>query len=428
MMTTPVIRRSIRLALLGLVVVGSPALAAMLMIDSGRDETACAKPAWRCALGEVRSGAKAALADWRGRNPAGGRDQVVSSAEELSRAVAQAANGAVIRLAPGDYPQVTIIGRDDRAGRGGVTITSADPARPARIGMMLVRNTRGLTIRQMEFAANPANTTSNSFQFLHNTRLTLDRIRVYGPENTEQAYQLRGMLVRDSDDVTITNLRFFNLQSGLHLLNATHVKVIGSEFWNLRIDGIHGGGVSDALIAGNVFTDFHPVPGDHPDAIQLWSTDQQEPGRRIMIRDNLVVRGTGTQTQGVFIRDTHNVLPFEGVEIVNNLMIGTLYNGIAVDGLIGGRIEGNAVIALSDQKSWIRLQSARDVAVRNNNAPHFIILKSSGVEDKGNHVTGAQVSYRRALHEWLDTPTGQEGVTRRRQDSVLLPLLEKAAP
>ena len=74
--------------------------------------------------------------------------------------------------------------------------------------------------------------------------------------------------------------------------------------------------------------DFHPIPVDHPDGIQLWSTDQKTSASNITIRYNLVVRGKGEATQGIFVRDVVGGLPFKSVQVYGNLVIGARFNGI----------------------------------------------------------------------------------------------------
>jgi len=129
------------------------------------------------------------------------------------------------------------------------------------------------------------------------------------------------------------------------------------------------------VITNNVFTDFYPIntggAGDHPDAIQLWSTNQDEPGRNITIADNLVYRGNGSPIQGVFIRDTFDNLPFEDVNVSGNVILGGLYNGVSVDGVIGGEVSNNLVIGFPDQRSFLRVIMEEDFAVDNNFATSY---------------------------------------------------------
>src|SRR3546814_6684622 len=65
----------------------------------------------------------------------------------------------------------------------------------------------------------------------------------------------------------------------------------GNSFHTMRSDGVRGGGTNDVVISNNYFTDFHPVGADHPDAIQLWTTNTTESARNISITGNVFERG-----------------------------------------------------------------------------------------------------------------------------------------
>ena len=346
---------------------------------------------------------------------------VVDSAEGLDKALHRAGDGSVIKLAPGDYPQVEIANVNFS---GTVTVTSAQADRPARIGAIMVRKTSGLVLRDLVLAPKAGNMRDMPLRFEKNSRLTLDHILAQGPENVEDFGKIPGPSFHFGDHVTISNSRFTRFYHALQLVNIDELKVVGNEFWNIRSDGMRGGGLTHALYADNICTEFHPVVPDHPDCIQLWSTNQSEPGRDIVIRDNLVVRGGGDGTQGVFVRDTSTKLPFENVEISGNLVIGTIFNGIAVDGVNGGKVIGNEAIALGGQKTWIRLQRAHGIELRDNVAPRVLFQDSGDIRDSRNDFNeGGHQAYRARLIKWLEAKP-----ERRRKDSVLLPKLIAAAP
>jgi hypothetical protein len=351
---------------------------------------------------------------------AAGQEIRVSSADELLRVLRRARHGAIIRLAPGSYPSLTISGVDID---GNVTITSADSKAPAQIHRLVIRNSSGITVQNLEMIASERNDFRVPFHILSASRMTLDRLHVHGPLQATGQTRVRALLIRGSSQITVSRSRFRQLGYGIALLDVDGLTIKDNEFSDIRTDGLRGGGVSNALIANNVFTDFHPVEGDHPDAIQLWSTNQSKPARNIIIRDNLIVRGNGTPIQGIFIRDTHNQLPFENVQILDNLVVGGRYNGIAVNGVIGGRIEGNEVIAFPDSKSWIRVDDGRQLVMRGNRAPFYVIRGESDVQKSNNDVsspTNARIAQRIAA--WLDAKPG-----RRRTDSQIQARLVSSA-
>src|SRR3546814_7169738 len=79
----------------------------------------------------------------------------------------------------------------------------------------------------------------------------------------------------------------------------------GNSFHTMRSDGVRGGGTNDVVISNNYFTDFHPVGADHPDAIQLWTTNTTESARNISITGNVFERGDGDIIQGIFRSEEH---------------------------------------------------------------------------------------------------------------------------
>lgn len=343
-------------------------------------------------------------------------DLTVSSAAELTRALARAGSGSVIRLAPGTYPALVI--RSFRS-EGSITITSANPGQRAVVEAVNLRDSTGIEFKNLDFAAKTGSTLVVPFLFMRFARLTLDGVTVHGPDN-EAGYLIPATMFRDGTGLTIRNSRFYRLKHAIQMLTVTGARIEANEFWDLRTDAIRGGGVSDATIERNVCTEFHPAEGDHPDCIQLWSTNQESNARNIMIKDNLVFRGkTGAVTQGIFIRDTHDQLPFYTVQITGNLLVGTMYNGIAIDGVVGATIEGNEVVAWPDQTSWIRVRNGTKVDMRANRAPKFVIQQST-VKQSGNQERPA-VSDRgsAAIRNWLAAVP-----ERRRPDSLLIPRIQ----
>ncbi|MDQ4420934.1 right-handed parallel beta-helix repeat-containing protein [Sphingobium sp. DEHP117] len=373
--------------------------------------------------------------------------RVVTSAEELRRALDTAPDGSTIALAAGHYPSIGI-GNIKKAGT--VTVTSADPDRPAVIGRLLVRNSAGLTFRNIELAADasavvdrvgaprkpvqddqdgpeedeaPAarkggQSAANRFPFmiLQSERITFDRMNIHGPaDNLDAAYRIPALMVRASRKVTISNSRFSALQHGIAMLELDGMRVLNNEFHNIRTDGVRGGEVSNLEVAGNVFTDFHPAPKDHPDAIQLWSTPKNGMMTNIHIHDNLVVRGTGYPTQGVFLRDVKNGRPFQNVVIEGNLVMGGLYNGIAINGVQGGRITDNVVLNYPDRKhSWIRAQNCGDIDMRGNRASRYIFAPAVGTDSDNKMDAASPRDEAKRVNQWLDAKPG-----RRRADSML---------
>lgn len=289
----------------------------------------------------------------------------VGSTAQLEKVLTNASPGDTIFLAAGTYKDVNI----ENFTSSGITITSLDHDHPAVFTSMSVRDVSGITFSDIEFYA--ATGGNNVFSIADSDNISLDGVKVHGPDNIGSGNEASPLIVRSSENVIIKNSEFFDVQHGVKLLDVDSITISGNKFHDIRTDGIRGGGVSNALISNNYFTDFYPAEGDHPDAIQLWSTNQTTAAENISIVDNVILRGNGAATQGIFIRDTFDQLPFENVTVSGNVVLGGLYNGISIDGVIGGSMTNNLVLGYSDQRSWIRVNSERNFAVSNNHATSY---------------------------------------------------------
>ncbi|MDG6079094.1 hypothetical protein E3U23_07805 [Erythrobacter litoralis] len=272
--------------------------------------------------------------------------------------------GDTIYLAPGTYDKIAL----RNAGHLDVTLTSMDPDDQAVITGLNITGADGLRFSNLSFIGGEGDT--NCFTISGSNAIVFSNVTVQGPDNIGSGEEVSPFFIRSSTDVTVINSDFSNAMHALKLLDVDGVVISGNSFHDIRCDGIRGGGVSNAIVTNNTFTDFHPLntggSGDHPDAIQFWSTNQNEPGRNITISDNLVYRGDGSPIQGIFIRDTRDNMPFENVNVSGNVILGGLYNGISVDGVIGGEVTQNLVLGYPDQRSFLRVIMEHEYSVRGN--------------------------------------------------------------
>lgn len=304
----------------------------------------------------------------------------VASTSALLDRLQRASPGEVIVLAPGVYTGVRIQGFEfDRPveirGQGAI------------FRDLLVRNSRGLTFRDLTFQVQPEGT-PNQFVVMRSQDVRLHGLNVHGPLAEAPLKGKGGLMLRESTRVGVSRSTFHQTQHGLTILDCTDVEVLENRFHNLQTDGLRGGGNARLVIRGNDFRDFFPAPGDHPDAIQQWTTHTTRSGSDIVIEGNVIARGQGAPMQGVFLRDgKQQKLPYQRVRIAGNALMGTLYNGIMVDGGDEIEIVGNLVVGFPDQKSWIRLESVRN-AVLTDNTVQLLHLKGgvAGLVERGNRI------------------------------------------
>lgn len=336
----------------------------------------------------------------------GATNVTVSSAEELEDALKTIEGPASILLAPGRYPIVIL--RDITADN--VEITSADARNPALLAGLYLRNVSGLKVSNLALSRHVDDPRFINYLLwvLSSSDVEIRNFTFQGVDGKIDPEIRAAAMLRASRNIDFTGNSFSHFVHGLELLDLENITIRNNEFTHMQTDAIRGGGVSNILIANNVMTEFYPAEGDHPDGIQLWSTNQPRPGRNIAIRENLVVKGDGGYVQGIFIRDTHKQMPFEDVEITDNLVVGTLWNGISLDGVNRALIQGNKVLADPAQRSWIRLDLASDVDLRGNSAELYMVRFERGQIRRSNNKNTAG-NYRRRnaeIREWVASRPG----------------------
>jgi parallel beta-helix repeat protein len=301
----------------------------------------------------------------------------VSTAKELSAALKIATGGDTIVLQAGDYTGLTLTGFHFDTP---VTITSADASHPAVFSTLTLRDIQGLSFKDLEVKVDSGTGVAMS----GSRNLVFDHIDVHG---TAVSPSGAGLLVRSSDGVSVVNSQFHNLAVGLSHLDSSHLDFSSNSFKTIRTDGIHGGGSSNVVIAGNSFTDFYRQAGDHPDAIQFWTTNTKASAHDIVITDNLIFRGDGTQAQGIFVSDQSNgKLPYVNLTITGNTVIGSMYHGIAVSYANGANISDNTVVGYQDMKAWILLKHTTDTTVSGNVTSQLSLDSNTNLTNFDNQI------------------------------------------
>ncbi|ODP36462.1 hypothetical protein BFL28_05585 [Sphingomonas turrisvirgatae] len=328
---------------------------------------------------------------------AGGREAVVGDAAQLTAALRAATPGRAILLKPGTYAPVALRGITPA---GMVTVRSLDPAKPAILNGINLRDSGNLTFSDLVFQSS-GSPKQDAFLFNGTRNLRFERLKVTGQDGPD-GYLDKSMFIRNSQQIAITNNEFTHAWIALSLLDTQQVSVTSNYFHGLRMDGVRGGGNSDIEIAYNVLADFKTALPDHPDGIQFWTTRQNAAASNIRIVGNVIMRGQqGAAVQGIFMNDEAKNLPYRNVTIADNLVIGGMFHGINLAHATGAVLSGNTVVAFPDQKSWIRANGS-DIDLKNNRAPIFVLnnarLKRVG---NGNAITQmANDGGRRALVSW----------------------------
>jgi hypothetical protein len=170
--------------------------------------------------------------------------------------------------------------------------------------------------------------------------------RVHGPTvgagNGIQFYGSTGGFVESCE--------IHDLSGGVIVFQAPRTTVTRNRIHAFSVDGFQAAASSDLRVCGNEFYDSFPAKGAHNDAMQVFTLNTTAPTKNLTFCDNVVRRGAGSVMQGVFLGNEQKI-PYENVSITGNLLIGTMYNGIALHLATGSTVSRNTVVGYSDMVS-----------------------------------------------------------------------------
>jgi parallel beta-helix repeat protein len=341
----------------------------------------------RVTVHAMRGGVVGATAIWLALGACGGaRAGDVSSTQALLQALARAGRGADIALAPGTYDNVVI----DNF-HGSATIHSASQSHPAILKAMSVKKSSGLTFSRLDFSTEAAPVGSEMhvtlFKVLDSSDIAFRNVVVHGSPQGSLGSDISGMLIRNSNRVTVADSEFRNLHSALGLYGDDHLTITGNRFHNNRDDGIDVAGSSNVLIADNHCESNHPdgaADTDHPDCIQFWTKGSTTIAHDIAIVGNVYERGTGGATQGIFMRDEVGTLPYRNVVIRGNIIKGAQAGAIEVIGATDVDVVGNLVCSEGGQRAAILLRGVTRGRLEHNRSPEISVIGSDKIVGQAN--------------------------------------------
>ena len=123
-------------------------------------------------------------------------------------------------------------------------------------------------------------------------------------------------------------------------------RIAGNWMTRIASDGIDVSLSRNIVIDCNACTEFRPVPGAHPDCIQLWSRPAAPPTADIVITSNSAVG----HMQGIslvnHVRDGANDGGFDRVLTRGNIVLNTYGDGISAYDFRGCTVRDNDVNSL----------------------------------------------------------------------------------
>jgi Ca2+-binding RTX toxin-like protein len=310
----------------------------------------------------------------------------VSTASELNAALKSAKSGDVIYLDSGTYSGVSL---RNLSVSENVTIISKDLDNPAILKDLNIVNSNGFTFKGLTFS--PDEGGQFAFRVSDSQNIKFSNLEVHGSKNGNPQGDSSGISIMKSQNIIVENSEFYELRRGVGVAGSDGVVIEGNNFHDLQTDGVMVSDTSGIRIAGNQFSNFFPIEGDHPDAIQFLTKGTAKSSENIVIENNVMRRGDGDAMQGIFMRDEAGTLPYKNVTITNNLLVGTGYQGISISHGENLNITGNELVSYDGKTNvtWILIKNASGVVSKDNSAIKFGFDNVSGLEQSGDVVNGS---------------------------------------
>lgn len=312
----------------------------------------------------------------------------VATVADLSAALKVVQSGDTIYLQAGVYSGVQF--RDVSFAKD-VTITSADPGQRAVLMDVSVLRASGLTFSGLEFKTGG---TGFGVNVSKSQGIHFDQDFIHGSLDGNAQNDGAGLGFLDSSSISITNSEFTQLRQAVGLgtdatASVSDIYVAGNYIHGVAKSGLVFAGASYVTVTGNTISDIRPAAGDHPDAIQFFTTGTKAAAHDIVVSNNVILRGDGDATQGIFFRDQTGAMPFHHVAIDNNLIVGTGYGGIYVMGASDLEISGNKLVSNpgATNNTFFLVQGADGVVATNNQAQSISFDKVTHLTQQGNVTT-----------------------------------------
>ena len=323
---------------------------------------------------------------------------VVSDVSGLTAALRSAQSGDTILLNGGTYNGHYL---QHLSFPTGVTITSVDPAHRAVLDYVNLSDVHGLTFSNLEFLASQPNYAG--IEVDNSSELHFDRVYIHGSLDGNSGNDANGMRVLYSSNVSLTNSELEQLGRGSIFGITSGVHVSGNHIHDIRTDGLDFAEVSYVKILNNLIHDIVLAPGDHPDGIQFWTSGTTHASHDILISGNVILRGGGGWTEGIFLYDEVGTLPYQRLTITDNLIVGTGYNAIRVIGAKDLVVSGNQLVSFADDpmKTFFLLERSDSVVSSNNSAIAIGFDGVTNLTQSGDRLTeGVSDKGQAAIVQW----------------------------
>ncbi|HTI31701.1 MAG TPA: PEPxxWA-CTERM sorting domain-containing protein [Sphingomonas sp.] len=342
--------------------------------------------------------------------------RTVYNAAQLDAAVKSAVAGDTIQVAPGNYGAFEFKNINPASA---INIVSANSTNMPVFTSIRVSNSSNLKLTRL-IASAPAPGSANPTVYAaivsqsHDIRLSGMVFR--GVLGGGVSNEPRGLRLSQSTNVTVAANSFTELSHAILTDGSSRLNISDNGFTGIRTDGIISDGATSSTIARNRFSDFRPQGADHPDAIQLFNGGAGT--LNLTVTDNLIIGSKAGQMQGIFLQNGNGIRSqLDQVSVTNNLLWGTMYNGITASAanrvtVSGNRLYSNARLAIP--KTWERLEQVNSVTSTSNYAGAYIFNQLGTLTRRGDVLSTADALALAAIANWdaSHTAAGQSLIYR----------------
>jgi hypothetical protein len=273
----------------------------------------------------------------------------VGTAEELALALDKAVAGDTIYLKTANYGRVSMYNMK-RPGAAPVTLRPATGASPV-FTELYMPGAENFAIYKVTIRG-----TVHPLARINSAKdIRLGGIQFEGATATitDPWDDANGALhIRSSERVSVTNSRCANLRNCGVVQNSRQVVLADNTNEFIR-EGYNIITTDWILIRRNRFQHFHPnyAAGEHPDAIQFWTSGETRGSTNVLVADNYFGVGGPKAVQGFFMRSEvaeRGEVPealHDRVEARNNIYYGSARNAIYLSSVTRPKVWGNSIFA-----------------------------------------------------------------------------------
>jgi parallel beta-helix repeat protein len=288
----------------------------------------------------------------------------VSTQAELLNALSSCGGGDTILLKAGNYGDLSLIDKPkfDLNFSSTVTIAAADPNDPPTVTKLDLRGAENLAFDNIlfDYTYKEGQPTWNrpfsvsGGENISFTGCTFDGDVASGLKETDNGFPTgSGLYIRSSAGVTVDDCEVVNFYRGIVVSDSDELTITNNDVHGIRMDGMTFAAVQGVLIEGNNIHDFNRSMNstDHSDMIQFWTSGTTRPSTDIVIRDNILDIGKGEYTQSIFMRNelvdlgqAGQEMYYQNVVIEGNTIVNGHLHGIVVGETAGLTISNNSVL------------------------------------------------------------------------------------